>query len=46
MNKIPIFHPYNTKKLIWDIFTMLIIVMLVIYIPLHLAFGTEIESNY
>ena len=42
---IALIHPYNTMKLVWDLQIFLMIVFLIFYIPLSVAFGIELVDK-
>ena len=43
--QIGVIHPYNKFKLFWDMLNSLMIIFLLFYIPLSLAFGLDILKN-
>lgn len=48
INKIPVIHPESTKKLIWDYFMTSLRIVLMILLPLEIAFQPGIvfeEAN-
>ena len=42
---IGLIHPYNSMKLVWDLQIFLMIVFLIFYIPLSVAFGIELVDK-
>ena len=45
LNKIPLFSPSHTVKLLWDFLNMISIAYYLIFFPLRIAFGLNLYSN-
>ena len=43
--EIPLIHPYNRFKLLWDLLVSILIVFLLFYIPLSMTFGHDLFDN-
>ena len=44
--QIPVIHPYNKFKLLWDIYMYIVTILLMFFIPFAIAFQSKIIEDY